>query len=280
MAISLSSWSPLSMSKARTSHNTHSAKKTAHFAPQPPPSSSSMSNDSLPLSASRAASLAGRKRPRESEGESSKIRLSRRTKSAGDAGGLRKPKDKDREAFQRGLIAVFVPNALRESLVGRMEHYNDLVAHFSPSTSQMTLAPLLPLLRALTAHVSLLAPEVHSALVSAIISLPWAAGEEKFVRVFIGFCGVLVSAQPGWAKEVVNMAVRGLRWRKSPDGHCSPHRSWSRARHCMLSIRAHLETYIPRSTSSSTRPFAISDTHPSLRRSTITRQVVPQQTRP
>lgn len=223
MAIDLSSWSTSSMSKPRSSHSsTNLPKKTAHFASQPSSSSSfsNMSNDSLPSSSSRAASLAGRKRPRESDGESSKIRLSRRTKSAGDAGGLRKPKDKDREAFQRGLIAVYVPNALRESFEGKLEHYNDLVAHFSPTTGPMIMGPLLPLLRALTAHVSLLSPEMHSALVSAIIGLPWASGEDKFVKVFIGFCGVLVSAQPGWAKEVVNMAVRGLRWRESLFQRC------------------------------------------------------------
>jgi RNA polymerase I-specific transcription initiation factor RRN3 len=34
------------------------------------------------------------------------------------------------------------------------------------------------------------------------------------VKIFIGFCGVLVSAQPGFAKEVVNMAVKGLTWRE------------------------------------------------------------------
>ena len=112
---------------------------------------------------------------------------------------------------------MFVPNALRESIQGKTINYNDLLAHFLPSASAPTpsLTGLLPLLRALTAHVSLLAPEYHSALISAIFALPWAAGEDKFVRVFIGFCGVLVSAQPGWAKEVVTMAVRGLRWRES-----------------------------------------------------------------
>jgi RNA polymerase I-specific transcription initiation factor RRN3 len=145
--------------------------------------------------------------------------------SAGDANALRRPKDKDREAFQRGLIAVFVPNALKESMQGKMEHYNDLVAHFSPSssTAHPPMGPMLPLIRALTSNVSLLSPEVHSELITAIVGLPWAAGEDKFVRVYIGFCGVLVSSQPGWAREVVNMAVKGLRWRKST--HTDAH-SW------------------------------------------------------
>jgi len=213
MTLSLSSWSSLSMSKPRPSfspaksHQPSSSASTQQH--------STMSNDSL--SASRASSLAGRKRPRESEGESSKARLSRRTKSTGDARDPRRSKDKDREAFQRSLIGVFVPNALRESVQGKMINYSDLLAHFLPSASapHPSLPGLLPLLRALTAHVSLLSPEYHSALISAILALPWAAGEDKFVRVFIGFVGVLVSAQPGWAKEVVTMAIRGLRWRES-----------------------------------------------------------------
>lgn len=112
---------------------------------------------------------------------------------------------------------IFVPNALKESLQGNMTHYNDLLAHFlpTPTVPIPALPPLLPLLRALTAHVSLLSPEIHSALISAIVALPWATGDERFVKVFVGWAGVLVSAQPGWAKEVVGMAVKGLQWRES-----------------------------------------------------------------
>lgn len=218
MSAALASWSSaLSMSKTRPSHTN---KQKSHHSTAPAPQPLTMSNDSL--ASSRASSLAGRKRPRESDGDTSKSRLSRRTKSVGDARDGRRSKDvkdKDREAFQRSLIGVFVPNALRESLTGRMENYNDLLAHFQPSPlgPPPSLPGLLPILRALTAHVSLLTTENHTALVSAVLSLPWAAGEDKFVKVFVGFCGVLVSAQPGWAKEVVDMAVRGLRWRKLVD---------------------------------------------------------------
>lgn len=160
--------------------------------------------------------MAGRKRPRESDGDG-KIR-SRRTKSTGDAKDSRSSSSsaKDREAFQRSLIAVFVPKALQESKEGNMTHYNDLLAHFLPTPTMpiVTLPPLLPLLRAVSAHVSLLSPDIHGSLVSAIISLPWATGDEKFVRAFIGWAAVLVTAQPGWMKEVVGMGVKGLTWRE------------------------------------------------------------------
>ncbi|KAL1413177.1 DNA independent RNA polymerase I transcription factor [Vanrija albida] len=165
----------------------------------------------------RASSLTGKKRPRDSTDSSdprtASLRASRRTKSVGEAG--RGAADaKDREAFQRQLIGVFVPRALKESADGNMANYNDLLAHFLPTALQTSvpLAPILPLLRALTAHVSLLSPEIHGALISAIVALPWAAGDDRFVKCYVGFAGVLVSAHPGWAKEVVGMAVRGLTW--------------------------------------------------------------------
>lgn len=170
---------------------------------------------SMSISSSRASSLAGRKRPRESDGATDKPRSARRTKSVGDAKDGRLPKD--REAFQRGLIAVFVPKALQESVQGKTGPYNDLLAHFlpTPTNPNPPLAPLLPLLRAIAAHVSLIVPEVHAGLVSAIVSLPWATADERFVKTYIGWAGVLVSAHPYWAKEVVGMAVKGLAWRES-----------------------------------------------------------------
>lgn len=160
--------------------------------------------------ASRSSSLAGRKRPRESD---SPAQLSRRTKSVGAV----QPKDKDREAFQRGLIAVFVPKALKDSVKGDNGNYNDLLAHFLPTATNPNppLAPLLPLLRAVSGHVSALVPDRHGGLVSAILGLPWAYGDERFVKTYIGWAGVLVSAHPSWTKEVVQMAIKGLAWRKS-----------------------------------------------------------------
>jgi len=209
MPDSLSNWSTL-----------HTSKTPRHPLPRskPPPiiaptSSPLTSNDLFAPLSVRTSSLAGNKRPRESE-EVLKAQSTRRTQSTGDA---REGKSlKEREAFQRGLIAVFVPNALRASVKGDMAHYNDLLAHFLPTPMMPVppLPPLLPLLRALTAHVSLLSQGLHGPLVSAIIALPWATGDEKFVKTFVGWAGVLVSAQPAWAKEVVGMAVKGLTWRK------------------------------------------------------------------
>ncbi|WVQ96479.1 hypothetical protein IAU59_003584 [Kwoniella sp. CBS 9459] len=219
------------------------------------PSNMMLSNDpSNGAGPSRSSSLAGRKRPRESEADGKRT-PTRRTKSTGDTrdgvgrsgGSSSGSSAKDREAFQRGLIAVFVPKALQESKQGNMTHYNDLLSHFLPTATQSTpaLPPLLPLLRAISAHVSLLAPETHSPLVTAIINLPWATGDEKFVKTFVGWAAVLVSAQPGWAKEVVGMAVKGLTWQPcfiSPTSANITRRIFHARHHLLLS---HLISLVP-----------------------------------
>ena len=168
------------------------------------------------LSTSRTSSLAGRKRPRDSEGDT-KLKP-RRTRSAGD-----QSQNKNREAFQRGLIAVFVPNALTESTRGSMKSYNELLAYFLPAPLQPepSLPAVLPLVRTIAANVNLLSPAHHAALVTAIINLPWATGDDRFVRVFVGWAGVLVSAHPDWANEVAIMAVKGLTWRTSSSRNAS-----------------------------------------------------------
>lgn len=107
-----------------------------------------------------------------------------------------------------------MPNALRDAVRGNMGGYNELLAYFLPTPMQPTVSlPLVqPLVRTLAANVSLLAP-VHGALVAAIMALPWAT-DDKFVRTFIGWAGVLVSARPEYTKEMVTMAVKGLAWRE------------------------------------------------------------------
>lgn len=181
-----------------------------------------MSRDLLPnVAIPRASSMQGKKRAREPDPEPSKP--SRRTRSVGGdprdaaADKAERREAREREAFQRQLIGVFVPRALKESLEGNTHSYSDLLSHFLPLPGQTVpqLGSLLPLLRALTAHVSLIDPSVHHALVTAIVQLPWATGDDRFVKTYVGFCGVLVSAHPGWAREIVSMAVKGLTWRKS-----------------------------------------------------------------
>lgn len=170
------------------------------------------------LALAKAASSGGKKRQRE---ETADARHARRTRSVGgEARELEDSKEassRERDVLlQRQLIGIFVPRALKESVAGNTINYSDLLSRFLPTPGQPVpiLGPLLPLLRAITAHVSILDPKIHGALVTAIIGLPWASGDDRFVKAYIGWAGVLVSAHPGWAKEIVAMGVKGLTWRE------------------------------------------------------------------
>ena len=92
--------------------------------------------------------------------------------------------------------------------------YQELVSHFLPTpTSPIPdFATTLPLIQAITSSVSLLT-SLHSSLVTAIVSLPWAVADERFVRSYVALTGTLASARPEWVGEIANRAVKGLTWR-------------------------------------------------------------------
>jgi RNA polymerase I-specific transcription initiation factor RRN3 len=103
--------------------------------------------------------------------------------------------------------------------------YLELTSHFlpTPTTPIPDLTSLISLIQAMISNINLLQASTHASLVKAIINLPWAsAGDEPFVRIYTGFLGVLCSAKTEWIGEVVNMAVKGLTWRKSPLLDCFP----------------------------------------------------------
>ena len=103
------------------------------------------------------------------------------------------------------------------SFQGNEAPYLELTAHFlpTPTTPIPELTSLTTLLQALIANITLLQPAHHSSLIKAILNLPWAsAGDDAFARVYTAFVGVLCSAKTEWISEVVNMAVKGLTWRK------------------------------------------------------------------
>jgi RNA polymerase I-specific transcription initiation factor RRN3 len=54
----------------------------------------------------------------------------------------------------------------------------------------------------------------HASLVNAIISLQWASSEMSFVKSYISFIGLLLSAQTEYGVAVLEKAVDGLTYRK------------------------------------------------------------------
>jgi hypothetical protein len=136
--------------------------------------------------------------------------------------------------YKRTIMRQFVRNALEKvtqvSIMGSFGNitltfpqgddapYQELLSHFatSPSLPAPDFTALLPILQAITSSISLLSPLHHSALVRSILTVPWAiSADDRFVKAYQAFCGVLCSSRAEWVSEVVVMAVKGLRWRKS-----------------------------------------------------------------
>jgi RNA polymerase I-specific transcription initiation factor RRN3 len=66
-----------------------------------------------------------------------------------------------------------------------------------------------------TTHVVSSLDRRHSALVDAILSLPWTSlGGESFARAWIRFVCALVSARAEWTGDVCKRAVKGLGFRE------------------------------------------------------------------
>lgn len=86
------------------------------------------------------------------------------------------------------------------------EHYDDLVRQFNPKTlSQESQQPLLQLRSYLTAltHVVSKLDKAHIALVDAIVGMPWTTMDSAFVKIYISFIGMLVSARPEYLTLVL-----------------------------------------------------------------------------
>ena len=105
------------------------------------------------------------------------------------------------------------------------EHYNDLVRQFSPSALEAAgQAPqpahqqqLRSYLTALSHVVSKL-DRSHFSLVDAITSMPWTTMESAFVKAYISFVGMLVSARPEYLTLVLERAAQNLTYREYRSG--------------------------------------------------------------
>ena len=54
----------------------------------------------------------------------------------------------------------------------------------------------------------------HSSLVEAILALRWTTMDNTFVKAYIDFVGLLVSAKPEYLTMVLVSTVKGLTYRK------------------------------------------------------------------
>ncbi|KZT71473.1 RNA polymerase I-specific transcription initiation factor RRN3 [Daedalea quercina L-15889] len=118
----------------------------------------------------------------------------------------------DEQYRQRGYL-VFVNNALQQKNNGNSDAFDELVDQFNPKKSTADASLPLPQLRdwilALSHAVSRL-ERCHSALVEAIVNMPWTVMDTSFVKSYTAFIGMLVSARPEYLSLVLGKIAHGF----------------------------------------------------------------------
>lgn len=100
---------------------------------------------------------------------------------------------------------------------GHSKDFDDLVDQFSPNKS--TLAPTVPSVQLRTwlsalSHVLSRLERRHAPLVEAIVRLPWSTMDAAFVKSYIVFVGMLISARPEYLSLILNRIVMGFTYRE------------------------------------------------------------------
>lgn len=120
---------------------------------------------------------------------------------------------KQDEQFKKDMFLAYVNKAIREKLNGHSKDFDDLVDQFSPNKS--SLAPTVSSLQlriwlSVLSHVLSRLERRHAPLVEAIVRLPWSTMDAVFVKSYIVFIGMLVSARPEYLSLVLNRIAMGF----------------------------------------------------------------------
>lgn len=99
---------------------------------------------------------------------------------------------------------------------GDSSKYDQILRRFTAASALKEVASTqeLHLLINALSHVVSQLDRRHKTLVTAIITLQWASADASFVKSYISFMGLLLSAQSQYGKEVLERAVEGLAHRK------------------------------------------------------------------
>ncbi|KAI1796147.1 RNA polymerase I-specific transcription initiation factor RRN3 [Ganoderma leucocontextum] len=123
---------------------------------------------------------------------------------------------KQDEQYRKDMHLAFVNNALQMKAMGVSDAFDELVDQFNPKKiTQVTPdapspAPQLRLWILALSHVVSRLERVHSALVEAIVNMPWTTMDTSFVKSYINFIGMLVSARPEYLSLVLGKLSQGL----------------------------------------------------------------------
>ena len=104
---------------------------------------------------------------------------------------------------------------------GISDAFDELVDQFNPrkitkvTPDAPSPAPQLRLWILALSHVVSRFERVHSGLVEAIVNMPWTTMDSSFVKSYINFIAMLVSAKPEYLSLVLGRIAQGLTHRMS-----------------------------------------------------------------
>ncbi|KAI0331255.1 RNA polymerase I-specific transcription initiation factor RRN3 [Cubamyces sp. BRFM 1775] len=120
---------------------------------------------------------------------------------------------KQDEQYRKDMHLAFVNNALQQKAMGISDAFDELVDQFNPrkiTPDAPSPAPQLRLWILALSHVVSRLERVHSALVEAIVNMPWTTMDTSFVKSYTNFIGMLVSARPEYLSLVLGKIAQGL----------------------------------------------------------------------
>ncbi|GJJ07129.1 hypothetical protein Clacol_001329 [Clathrus columnatus] len=121
------------------------------------------------------------------------------------------------EKYKKEMYLAYVNNALLQKTRGNNLPFDDLVKLFSSNQSQnpqtATTTSQLRLCLSALSHVVSQFERTHSALIEAIVNLPWAVMDSFFSKSYTSFIGMLVSARPQYLSLVLEKIAVGFTFR-------------------------------------------------------------------
>jgi len=116
------------------------------------------------------------------------------------------------EKYRKDMYLAFVRGALLQKSWGNYEPFEELVGQLDLKTKQKhptTVNQLRLWINALS-HVVDQLDGNNSALVDAILALPWSTLDASFVKSYTSFIGLLVSAHPEYLSATLEKCAQGL----------------------------------------------------------------------
>ncbi|KAG6830153.1 hypothetical protein H0H87_008996 [Tephrocybe sp. NHM501043] len=140
---------------------------------------------------------------------------------------------KQDEKYRKDMYLSFINNAFQQKANGVCEPFNELVDQFNPKTTTSEGASHLPQLRLwllALSHVVSRLERTHSALVYAIVNMPWTMLDSATVKSYTIFIGMLISARPEYLSLVLEKIAQGFTHQSGlqaldacmPEGSASP----------------------------------------------------------